>query len=407
MDPSWNELKNQLKEGPFSQSGFNKQLQWKIEEKLEKKATYNKARLFTIVSSCTVILLIALAIRLNWSPLFNSVASMEKNADQVIELKSSEEAKPNAANLQAPVKSVLLIGFRTDYQDNTGNEQSLKPINSSEYRSLMITGDTENPGKLTVAAEGSNILMPYGQQFWTIDSVTQEAADHTFQYLNAFPATESGLQEKSAFNSPEGINHSEKLVYVGNQYVSIVGRDQEKLMNMNTIKEDVWIHKVNQMNTPEYLNFNPISLEQILAKQEGKATTDKAENWTITRSKGLWIPQIADAQKINNEATTFRLHSFADTLPEGVISYDKLSSTWEQIIQVQPTAIDAISSPDGDMIAILTLDKLYAYPYVDHEIGPLALQINLNPNETLIMAQWATAQYAEFWIESGKKYLKK
>jgi hypothetical protein len=407
MDPSWNELKNQLKEGPFPQSGFNKQLQWKIEAKLEKKATYNKARLFTIACSCTVVLLLALVISLNWTPLFNSVASMEKNADQAIELKFSEEAKPIAANLQAPVKSVLLIGFRTDHQDNTGNEQSLKSINYSEYRSLMITGNTENPSKLEVAAEGSNILMPYGQQFWSIDSVTQEAADHTYQYLKAYPAVEGGQQEKSSFKSPDGINHNEKLVFVGNQYVSIVGRDQKKQDNVNTINENVWIHKVDQMNTPSYLNLNPISLQQITGTPKGKVATDIAENWTITRNRGQWIPQIADAQKINNEATTFRLHSFADALPDGVISFDKLSSTWEQIIQIQPTAIDAISSPDNDMIAILTLDKLYAYPYMDHEIGPLALQINLNPNETLIMAQWATARYADFWIESGKKYLKK
>jgi len=407
MDPSWNDLKNQLKEGPYLERGFNKQLQWRIEEKLEDKSAYNKTRLFKIASSCAVIAVIGLVVSLNWTTLFNSVNSLEKIADQAIELNSSQDVRPAATAIPTTIKSVLLIGFRTDFQDKSEIDKSINAINYSQYRSLMITGNPDKPGKLEVAAEGNSILMPYGQQFWTINSVTQEAADHTYQYLNAIPAAQSGQQEESVFNSSDGINHSEKLVYVGNQYVSIVGRDQGNPKNVNPIKEDVWMHKVDQMNTPDYLNFNPISLEQVLVKQGDKATTDKAENWTITRSRGQWVPQIADVEQINNQATTFKLHSFETALPEGVISYDKLSSTWDQILQIQPTAIDAISSPDGDMIAILTKDQLYAYPYVDREIGALGLQMNLNPNETLIMAQWASAKYADFWIESGKKYLEK
>lgn len=404
MDPSWNELKTQLQEGPFPQKGFNKQLQWQIEEKLESQLFRNKTRLFTIASAGTCMLLLALIISLNWTTLSDSMMSMDKTTEQVIQQNTIQETKSIVANLQSPVKSVLLIGFRTDYQDRN-KELEVKEANYSEYRSLMITGDTQNPSKLHIAAEGSSILVPFGQQFWKIGPVTQKAAGYSYQYLTAYPANGS-VQQQNVMQIPqEEISHNEKLVFAGNQYVSIIEKNEEKQGNRMVNNEKVWIHKIEQLIKPIHLNLNPVSVQQIMGRQEDDGATHT--NWTITRNKGQWIPQIAEAQSIDNEATSFTLRSIASSLPESVVSYDKLSSSWKQIMEAQPAAIDAVSSPDGDMIAILTADKLYAYPYIDHEIGPLALQINLKPNETLIMAQWANAQYADYWIEAGKKYLNK
>jgi hypothetical protein len=187
----------------------------------------------------------------------------------------------------------------------------------------------------------------------------------------------------------------------------------------------VWTLALEQINTAVGRIVNEhLSLKQIFgspaeaaiaqiqpnisATQNGIKSKITGDNWTLTRENGRWVPQIAEVETFNNNAaTSYELHSFPLALPETVVSHDQLVMPWDSIKQVHPDAIDAVSSPDGDMIAIITADKLYIYPYGSNQLGPLALQVELKKNESMVMAQWATAKYAANWLEEGKRYLKK
>jgi hypothetical protein len=421
MDPNWNELKNELAAGPFPENGFSKQLQRQIVQKLDGQLSTSKTRMLRTAGAWLFILLLFTFISLNWTPLTETVGSIEESAGQVNNLKAVNDHNQIIDKEQSPVKSVLLIGLRTDFQ--TKNEKRVLSGNYySEYRSLMITGDVKNPTKLEVAAEGSGILIPYRQDFWKITPITLETKNDTYHYLSAYKAKEVAIQRKYEDTPDQEIRHNEKLVFAGNQYVSIVENDEEWRGNAPANYEKIWTRTLEQMNSPTDQTQKSITLEQIFNNQAVEAITQlqsqmqapqsaikdeiTGENWTITRSKGRWIPQIAETHAFtNNHATSYTLHSLAFSLPESVVSYDQLTCSWEQIIEAQPEAVDAVSSPYGDMIAILTASKLYAYTLVNNQIGPLALQVDLHQNEALVMAQWASAKYADNWVKEGKSYL--
>ncbi|QGQ96465.1 hypothetical protein EHS13_17030 [Paenibacillus psychroresistens] len=422
MDPSWEKLKNELTDGPFSQKGFSKQLQRQIENKMDKQSKLFRNRSYRLAGAWCIMLLVFSFIGLNWTPITESVVSFEDTAVHLSNQKAIVIQEQVVITEPTPVKSVLLIGLRTDLKSK--NEKSIfGELSYSEYRSLMITGAVNDPAKLEVAAEGSGILVPYHQNFWKIEPITIEDKANTYHYLTAYKASEGITKRKQTVDA--GVlesMHNEKLVFAGNQYVSIHENDDKWSGNQPGHYEKIWTKTIEQVNNPTNKAENTISLEKIFNNQATQAIAQLQDqvpapqsmikdeltgnSWTISRSQGQWIPKVAETIDTTSYATSYILHPLPFSLPESVVSYDKLALTWEQIVQAQPQAIDAASSPDGDMIAIITADKLYAYPLVNNQIGKLALQVDLHDNESMVMAQWATAKYANNWVVEGKRYLK-
>jgi hypothetical protein len=423
MDPSWEKLKNELAAGPFPQKGFSNQLQRQIENKMDKQSAVYRNRTFRIAGAWFVILLVFSFIGLNWTPITESVVSFEETTAHVSNQKTTMLHNQVIDKAPTPVKSVLLIGLRTDFQTKN-DKRVLSEDNYSEYRSLMITGVANDPVKLEIAAEGSGILIPYRQDFWKIEPINLDDKNHTYHFLTAYKAKDGAIQRKYSTDTGSlEFRHNEKLVFAGNQYVSIVEKDEEWAGNRPGQYERIWTQTLEQINSPTDQAKNSISLEKIFNNQATEAIVQlqsqlqqpeplpeikdeiTGKSWTITRSKGQWIPKVAETLDFTSYSASYILHPLPFSLPESVVSYDKLACSWEQIIQAQPQAIDAVSSPDGDMIAIFTANKLYAYTLINNQIDSLALQVELNGNESLVMAQWASAKYADNWIEEGKKYL--
>jgi hypothetical protein len=287
----------------------------------------------------------------------------------------------------------------------------------------MIAADPKGNQRVQIAAEGNGLLVPHGQQFWRIDALTKESSNGIYHYLTVGPAS-SKAAAGSYKNMPvEQLHHDEKLVYAGNNYVSIVASDEAKRGNASAASKTVWTRAIEQINSLAGINANDhLSLQKILgnqaaaaiaqiqpnisASQEGVTSKITGDNWIVVRENGKWVPQIAEVET-HNAAIGYELHSFPLALPDTVVSHDQLVMTFDAVKQAQPGALDAISSPDGDMLAIITADKLYIYPYGNNEMGPLALQVQLHKNESMVMVQWASAKYADNWIEEGRRYLKK
>jgi hypothetical protein len=420
VDPNWIDLQQELTEGPFAEKGFNKQLQLQIEHKLDQKQVVSKARYLKLgIASAAVFLIVLSLTRLYWGH-----SSHEQTASAPIMDTAQNANKPLISNNPPQVKSVLLLGLRTDVQEKNANKP-LVDNKYSTYRTLMIAADPKGNQRLQIAAEGNGLLVPHGQQFWRVDALTQETSNDIYHYLTAGLAS-SKTATRSYKNTPDAqLHHDEKLVYAGNNYISIVTSEEAWRGNAPAASQAVWTRAIDQINTEAGNNANDhLSLQKILGKpadaaiaqikpnisasQGGIKSAITGDNWTLVRENGKWVPQIAEVETLNNNAaTSYELHSFPLALPDTVVSHDQLVMTWDAVKQAQPDALDAISSPDEDMLAIITADKLYIYPYGNNELGPLALQIALHNNESMVMAQWATAKYADNWIEEGKRYLKK
>jgi hypothetical protein len=415
MDPNSNEFLKKLAEGPFRQKGFSKQLQQRIEHKMDQQSKPFKARMPKIIIIGFVMLFLLFAIRLDLTKPEVIVKSGAKQAS----------VAPNATTStlqQAPIHSVLLLGLRTDLLlKDEDDKTALQDNYESTYRTLMIANDNLDHLQLSVVAKGSGILVPYGQEFWEINVQTQQTTNDMKNYfLTAYPAkTQPGKENIFNLEMPnELLNHNEKLVFAGNKYVSIEEQELVSRDNVPTSFKAVWTRELEQINAAKVKNASDkphISLQRVLGNDQtneaiagiqSQKTGISGENWTIARQNGKWVPQVAEININNtNSAQGFIMYTLPLTLPESVVSHDQLVSTWEEVKQVHKDAVDAISSPDGDMIAIMTTSMLYVYPYANHQFGSLALQVALNNNESLVMAQWASAKYADKWIEEGKRFL--
>ncbi|MDF9408724.1 hypothetical protein L7E55_10220 [Pelotomaculum isophthalicicum JI] len=92
-------------------------------------------------------------------------------------------------------------------------------------------------------------------------------------------------------------------------------------------------------------------------------------------------------------------------LPESITSYDSLCKGWEEIKQKYPDAKDAVSSPEKDLLAVLTPNKLMVFLNPEKGVDIPDLSIDVDESERIILNQWATGENVEKWDADMKKYL--
>lgn len=414
-------LREELANPPFAGKSVDAELQRKIGEAIERRRSLPRRRLPLIGSAALVLIgLLVVAPRLTQE-------AVKLPFEQAAETQQPLAAPSAAAVFEPlpalPVRSVLLLGLRTDHTEKD-SRRSLTQTESSTYRTLLIA---ERGGKLQTAAEGGGILMPYGQQFWRIGTKTKETSTDVIHELTAAPVR--GQAEAAAgwpADDPnEEVKHEEKLLYVGNKYVSVGESNQVWRGNVLTRSDTVWTKEIRQLNAARSaVSDEPhVSLRDIFGDSAAAALAVAAEtpllsvwgadseasgdHWTVTRKRGAWEPQVAVTQRgADSRVSTYMLADVNLRLPYSVVSYDAMEVDWEEVRAARPTAIDAMTSPDRDMIAIVTPQYIFVHPFTDNGVAAeTALRIDLNPGETMIMAQWATAKYAEDWIAQAKANL--
>jgi len=90
--------------------------------------------------------------------------------------------------------------------------------------------------------------------------------------------------------------------------------------------------------------------------------------------------------------------------PAKLVSYDKLSPSWSVIKKNMPDALDAFSSPEGDILGIMTDKILYIYLHKGSvNFKKPTLEVDLRKNECAIMIQWATGDYVDKWDKVMRK----
>ncbi|MDF2651722.1 MAG: hypothetical protein K0Q73_7527 [Paenibacillus sp.] len=372
----------ELEADPFPAKGFTPSLKKQIQREMNWKKSPPKFSLKYVTTAG--FMLVILLVSMWFSPLLKDTNEAETTkADLLISKPYTEQAKA--------IKSVLLVGLRTD---------SAREPDASSYRSLMIA---ESGNRMKTVAEGSGILIPYGQEFWEIHPIDRKNEVGMTRTLQALPAEQASNPTviQPTINKPslEKAVYYEKLLFASNNYVSVSVKDETRNEASSSQGESVWTQNIKQMAE----GYGPIKSHVSLQELFGNAAI--GENWAPVRSKGQWHTQIAEKTLQGGSNAAPQQQELPLTLPQSVVSHDQLVCTWDEVRRVQPNAIDAVSSPDQDMIAILTKTNIYIYPYSDQiGEGPL-LSIGLNPNESLVMVQWATEKYAEKWIEKGKQYL--
>ncbi|WP_372814240.1 hypothetical protein [Paenibacillus sp.] len=425
MDPIDKELKQELSDGPFAQDGFTDALRKRIEERImtaeaPSSPTVRRIRPWLAsagAAAAAALLFLAVEGDRWFMPPASTLdsAPMAATASQVV------------PDFESTVRTALLVGLRTDTKTAEPTEEK------SEYRTLLIAPDDS---RLKVISQGPGILMPYKMDFWRLrEARTVNGEGRAYVYWSAALAASSRSADQSAKQVAALSNAAltEKLLFVGNRYIAV----EQKVMTRDK-KGDlrssrfVWVKDVPQLAGASNPDEPPLQQPHVKLKdifgtavepalqqldpylplmpsefQPKHASTDTwGESWTIARQQGRWIAKVASYENdASGDSQSYRLKDVPMSLPAEVVSHDRLVPEWGEIKRIQPAAVDAYSSPNLDVVLVVANRHLIVYPYKGVLLPNPLLTVELKPQESVIMAHWATDPYIDPWKKNVSAFL--
>lgn len=438
-DSDW---EKELGDRPHTGKGFSDDLRRRIEDQVEKRERRRRrllwpaAGLFGAAGVCALYLLGGFSLMPGKGVHADLAAGLSPAAVQPT---PEASAAPPFLLGEINVKSGLLIGLRQDA--GTDATPSVTSGDSpSSYRTLMLA---PVDGQLQVAAQGNGVLVPYGQKFWKIESKDVTTGSDELHYLVAFPADKKTDARQVIDDPDESIVLREKLLFAGNQYVSVQEDEVWKDGNLPAEESKVWVRKLSQLNDSAvplsaaasgvvtvqdifgegaqqilarmaYSRNSPPVVESGSAIGAGEAGESfmgpygAGNNWAIIRKPGKWTAQVAETYyEPETRVIGYHLYPYPVRLPELVTSHDRLSTApWVRDAQLQEKRKDLLVSPLEDLAVVITDQKLALYiPDSSSVESRLALEVPLAPGEALVSAQWATGSYVSDWVAKSRKYL--
>jgi len=177
------------------------------------------------------------------------------------------------------------------------------------------------------------------------------------------------------------------------------------LNNLNSRKKNIKLIDLLGQEAQDKLNdlsekYNKTLRSEITISEE--LVIDK-DNLSLNRKNGSWYVQAPLYRKYTHEgngSSEYDITDLIDTdikLPHSITSYDTLCIDWETIKKKYPLAKDAVSSPNKDMLLILTSNELLVFINPENGIGNPSVRIPVASTENIILNQWATNEYVEKW----------
>jgi hypothetical protein len=309
-------------------------------------------------------------------------------------------------NLSVHFNSGLLIGFRNDVDKDV-----------STYRTLWIAPDKNN--NLKVVKEMNFILVPHKDTFWQVEPIYYSFTntEDSIEYPVAHAISDSYTPSTFEYNHN---TYKSKLEFVDRNHVSIFTYITNHHNNENSyINESCSIVELEKLtefkNTEDRLTMYDIFKDKAIpiikkyknekitlgeSPHKNSVNTTSGDNWNIARDEGKWVAEIGKTFKYSGNNIKYILYNTDLDLPQSIVSYNELCTSFSSIKNLIPDAEDAISSPDKEILGVFTPNKLTLYPYSDNKIGKSVLDIDLGEHETMIMAQWTSENTIEDWTNT-------
>ncbi|OXZ30878.1 hypothetical protein B9N57_03120 [Finegoldia magna] len=267
------------------------------------------------------------------------------------------------------------------------------------YRTILLDIDKKNSAQIY---QTSSLFFPRKNGFWIMDYKRNEFDNN---YVEQFITKPVYSGENTKDNRKLEFDSPSEITYLGPEYISI--------MKIKDQFENYSIFDIDKMSNNNELNIDQIGgkeavnvLKNSIAEESADpnievSTEDKNENYKnigIIRNSGKWSYQTQYTLKDNNE---IKLKNVSLNIVSQLnISPDELSMNWQSIKNLKSSALDAYSSPDKRILVVQTTDEILIYDYSND--NKLIGSIPITKNDSIIMSEWATGNYAEMWKKEFK-----
>ncbi|MFC5467721.1 hypothetical protein ACFPPD_03255 [Cohnella suwonensis] len=383
------DLFEQLARGPLNRNGFDESLKRRINDSLERpgRARGPSRPWLLRWPALSFSLLLVLGIGAGvWS--LSAGTGQRDNLSKTTEQPVSSSAASGVGPVDPTPHSAVVIGLRQDGDS---------PDSASTYRTIIVAPEND---KLTYVRSGDGIWMPYKSNFWKIEYRNASAAN-AGQSLIALKSGESSAEKPAAdATATDGAvaGRTEKLLYAGNRFVSILQTDGDG-------RTRALVNQVTELD-PKVRAADPetlVNTRYTFAAALGDAAAGQdADEWAIAREDAKWVAKkpSGDGGSATSDWTTIDADLTAD-----VVKDLPLAISWEDVLKLDRSAIDAYTSQDGDMAVVVSAERIQVIPYLLPQADRQPVEFELRPNESVVMVQWATqAKYVDNWKQMFGKW---
>lgn len=342
---------------------------------------------------------------------FNKKSILMRKVDKYSSYQKEEKKDISKKSIRPEeIHTNLLLGLRG--KKNIVNNKGEK-VEIYTYRTLSIYAKNR---KIEEVIETKDLLVPRMKGFCYIDNTISEYSGKIEKSINSYMLNETKNYSKEAIDKENEIKYEidsskekERIGFVSNDYIGIEyceeGQfDTSKGIGYQVVSIDGL--RKGPVNIYNIIRSDEVKNAEIIKKSLEKDGLYLNEyNFSMKRKNGYWAI-VGDTYKDGDISKSQETILNIDPC-KSIINYDDLIVQWSDIKAREPLAMDAYTSPNEDLVIILTKNKLRIYTL---ESGVISLEpeyeIELNVSEVAVMAEWARGDYAEQWRRVIKRVKK-
>ncbi len=307
------------------------------------------------------------------------------------------------------LRTGILLGIKSNYYDESTQ------LDNWEYKTVWIRFNNRS---IASAYDINDLLVPRKKGFWLVDVNREEFNGSWKDHIRAVQKGQikEEIMEGSTFSLlgdfgrmlPSNVNPSilKNILYIGNDYVSA------EVINSSNNERNLKVYPIDYLEEEKGISISDIIGEnglkifkegaQNLTKVSSNILLDE-ESFGLARRNGYWIVK-GRINYMNNDEQLYKDYNIKVIPPKELVNYDELSIPWSIIKSKVPEAVDAFTSPNEDIIIIVTRKNLQIYSISNNEISNQEIgRIKLSSLDSVVMAEWATSKYTILWEEEVLK----
>lgn len=304
----------------------------------------------------------------------------------------------------------LLLGLRSQPD----------PKERPQYSTYFIVWENDKirvvePSWPGIFKEGRGLMVARNTGFWQVDAVRVTYSEFDDEYIVAGPVgKEVKLSVPVAYDGIEYRDSTSEILFVSGKYVAVkewnamYGHGAMHPIAMNGLR----VYSLDDLSAP--LSINKVLGAEVLpafnrgaatyyaaSRREGLANEANVLNWAVERGSGEWVLKGLLGYTFEVYKEVYGIFDVPFRAPSSLVEYDALQPPWRVIKTKLPHALDAFSSPRGNLLVVLVPGKLlfYSRPSED-SLGALSGQREIAQSSRAVVTQWAVGSYVEKWKDA-------